>query len=77
MKPKKIEKKLYLSKKTIADLSSERMNNIKGGDTSIPVTEITYCQQATCVFTDCAQETCVTCDGTTCWAHCSRKPICY
>jgi hypothetical protein len=40
MKGKKIERKLALNKKTVADLSLNKMDAVKGGR---PPTECTYC----------------------------------
>lgn len=40
MKPKKFSKKLNLSKKTIANLTTKGMNDVKGGKRR---TEFTYC----------------------------------
>ena len=31
MKPKKVDKKLSLNKKTVADLNNHQQNNVKGG----------------------------------------------
>lgn len=55
MKHKKIEKKLTLSKTTIIDLSSERMNKLRGGESTIceTVTMEPYCTGDTCITCGC------------------------
>jgi len=63
MKPKKLGKRLLLSKTTIADLGGKNMNEIKGGvtETQSPGTycgtQQTYCPEQTCLNTDCACNT--------------------
>ena len=54
MKPKKIEKKLFLNKKTIAHLNNGQLREVKGGDTTVTLdTCQTYCSCTceTCVWT--------------------------
>jgi len=55
MKPKKFNKKLVLRKKTIADLSNGRLDNVKGGFTPSPC----HISDDTCLITC---RTCNTCD---------------
>lgn len=62
MKPRKLNKKLSLNKKTVVDLSGSKMNNVKGGTN----TAHTMCWGNTCylVCETHYKETCVTCDPT-------------
>ena len=54
MKPKKFEKKLALKKKTIANLSNEKLGIIKGG---IEEPSIDFCQLS-------VNSNCIRCTGT-------------
>jgi hypothetical protein len=61
MKPKKVEKKLFLNKKTVADLNNQQMNRLRGGIPTTGTGEV-CCPSETCscetCFTDCNQNTC-------------------
>ena len=69
MKPKKVEKKLFLNKKTVANLSNRQMTHLRGGlftgDTTVEV--CCYTKDATCLntcqtcYTDCDQDSCEIC----------------
>jgi hypothetical protein len=70
MKVKKIENKLALNKKTIANLGTDAMHKIQGG--AVTVTAYCYSCNDTCntkhveVCTDCCTDTCNTMIQVTC-----------
>jgi hypothetical protein len=70
MKPKKLKKKLSLSKETIANLNSEVLRNVRGGVVVVtdpcPVTGKTDCD-TNCIHSECYHYSCaagctVTCE---------------
>lgn len=70
MKTKKINKKLSFSKRTIADLNSQKLNVVRGGTLSINCpTVFAYTCLNTCPATcpaTCDDRTCFHRDGTDC-----------
>lgn len=64
MKTKKLSKKLAFNKQTISDLSTETLNNVRGGTTggtvcNCPRTKIiTFCPAFTCGLTMCEMSIC-------------------
>ena len=69
MKPKKIQKKLRLNKKTVSDLNQGAMKGVRGGHTDV----IACFDPGGGVVTF---STCATCDGQTCWDTCNNQSIC-
>ena len=74
MKPKKLKKKLTLSKVTIANLTSEVLSNVRGGVVPItdpcPVTGKTDCD-TNCIHSECFHYTC----AAGCTVTCEPCPI--
>jgi hypothetical protein len=68
MKPKKVEKKLFLNKKTVADLNNRQMTHLRGGIATGDTVEV-CCYTKTChctdscntCYTDCDQDSCEIC----------------
>ena len=65
MKPKKVEKKLFLNKKTVADLNNQQMIGLRGGKTSEDSVEVCCITQTCTCYSDCG----------TCESKC--LPICF
>jgi natural product precursor len=60
MKPKKFDKKLFLNKKTIADLQDDAMQAVKGGSTACPTTYYLPCRY-TCRCISAPMTNCTAC----------------
>lgn len=87
MKPQKLQKKLYLNKKTIADLSVGQLEKIMAGIEETvfpceipPTNRITFCTPTcnTCVSCETCGDTCVvTCVPNGCTIKGSCAPECH
>jgi hypothetical protein len=69
MKPKKIEKKLFLNKKTIAHLNNGQLGKAKGGG------DTTSCDTCETCQTNCSC-TCETCVWTVTGCYCTGHKTC-
>jgi hypothetical protein len=69
MKPKKFNKKLFLNKKTVANLNNWQMTGLRGGKATEDSVEV-CCPSQTCQ-TDCDQNTC---GQYTCERYCTWEP---
>ena len=58
MKPKKLKKKLTITKKTIANLNQEELSNAHGGGRDLLHTYERFCSKGDTCYSRCVQVTC-------------------